>query len=711
MADSFDAYHEWLGIAPREQPANHYRLLGIELYEAKPNVIDGAADRQMAHLRTFQTGPRRKLCQRLLNEVSAARVLLLDPEKKVAYDEQLRVKLAERDDPQPRVAKAVPLHQAAAVATPIAKPTYSAPLQAATSPAPQISSAPSRRRGRRKQSAPWMALGIGGALLGIVVVIAAIAIKGGGEETADAEPAVRSPKSNSANAAGKSSAPVVTLPSGTDKSEPTAKKALNVVVPTSDDPPKNDPSKNDPSRTAPPVNPEDPFEVIDDKDLPRDDPPPVAKRPSKPPIPAAEALEKAAVKVREIFEVDRAITVEAKAKLARDLLAAAKETGNDPAAQYVMLRMVRDVSALYGDYAAAEQAIAEMSQRFDVDALAMRSEAAVQSLAAKVPADQRQQAARHALLVVRDFHAADRYKESRRMITGVLRAASRLKDKQMAADARQLRVDGEALAKRYAAVRPAFETLKTEPADPAANTRAGKYLCFVKGDWKRGLPMLAKGNDALLKDLAVREQRGVDKHDEQLAMADAWWKVAEEQPSRAGNEVRRHAAVWYRGTLSNLSGLDKARVQKRLDRAKPAAAEQAAKPPVLPADMLQFGGHRYKIVFGRITWSEAKKLCERAGGYLACVESEAESQAIAGLIARAGKLDKRSFVCLGGFKDRQGRWQWINGRRMSFTNFVGGEPNNSGGAEDRLAANLNGAWNDTGGSHPTINGFICEWGR
>ena len=29
MADSYDAYHEWLGIAPREQPPNLYRLLGI----------------------------------------------------------------------------------------------------------------------------------------------------------------------------------------------------------------------------------------------------------------------------------------------------------------------------------------------------------------------------------------------------------------------------------------------------------------------------------------------------------------------------------------------------------------------------------------------------------------------------------------------------------------------------------------------------------
>ena len=44
----------------------------------------------MAHLRTFQTGQNSTLSQRLLNEVSAARICLLNPDKKAAYDEELR---------------------------------------------------------------------------------------------------------------------------------------------------------------------------------------------------------------------------------------------------------------------------------------------------------------------------------------------------------------------------------------------------------------------------------------------------------------------------------------------------------------------------------------------------------------------------------------------------------------------------------------------
>jgi len=60
--------NDWLGIPPTEQPANHYRLLGIALFEDGPSVIEHAADRQMAHLRTFQSGKHAAASQKLLNE-------------------------------------------------------------------------------------------------------------------------------------------------------------------------------------------------------------------------------------------------------------------------------------------------------------------------------------------------------------------------------------------------------------------------------------------------------------------------------------------------------------------------------------------------------------------------------------------------------------------------------------------------------------------
>ena len=86
----FDPYRKWLGILPKDQPPNHYRLLGVELFEDDLDVIEGAADRQMAFVRQYQSGEHASDAAKILNEVAAARLCLLKPATKVAYDKKLR---------------------------------------------------------------------------------------------------------------------------------------------------------------------------------------------------------------------------------------------------------------------------------------------------------------------------------------------------------------------------------------------------------------------------------------------------------------------------------------------------------------------------------------------------------------------------------------------------------------------------------------------
>ena len=38
MSSGFDPYHKWLGIPPQDQPPNHYRLLGVELFETDNGI-------------------------------------------------------------------------------------------------------------------------------------------------------------------------------------------------------------------------------------------------------------------------------------------------------------------------------------------------------------------------------------------------------------------------------------------------------------------------------------------------------------------------------------------------------------------------------------------------------------------------------------------------------------------------------------------------
>jgi hypothetical protein len=135
---TFDPYYTWLGIPPAEQPANLYRLLGISLFESNPEVISNAADRQMAHLRSFAIGERSHFSQQILNEISAARIRLLNPMTKAEYDQALTQTMAM----PPGDAVAQPQ-------SPVATPTASSALAASSPPSEAVPAALPHRKARR----------------------------------------------------------------------------------------------------------------------------------------------------------------------------------------------------------------------------------------------------------------------------------------------------------------------------------------------------------------------------------------------------------------------------------------------------------------------------------------------------------------------------------------------------------------------------------
>ena len=152
MPDAFDPYHKWLGIAPEEQPPSHYRLLGIRTFESDPDVIETASDQRMLLLRTFQAGQHAEQSQQLLNQISAAKVCLLDTKRKAAYDSELRSKGAaqETQQEQPPAVQAV------------RAPKVPPPSPAFTPSAFQ----PGTRPAGRSRKPPWQqpaVLAIGGA--------------------------------------------------------------------------------------------------------------------------------------------------------------------------------------------------------------------------------------------------------------------------------------------------------------------------------------------------------------------------------------------------------------------------------------------------------------------------------------------------------------------------------------------------------------------
>lgn len=127
--------------------------------------------------------------------------------------------------------------------------------------------------------------------------------------------------------------------------------------------------------------------------------------------------------------------------------------------------------------------------------------------------------------------------------------------------------------------------LRAEPANPEANAATGKYLCFVKGDWDRGVLMLALGSDPSLKAIAEKElDELTPTRPEQVG--DGWWERAEEEVGTIQKRTRARAAYWYRKALPGLSGFARDLIQKRLDSlAEPHAAPALVEhKPAVPAE-------------------------------------------------------------------------------------------------------------------------------
>lgn len=209
MTEQFNAYHKWLGIPPKDQPPTHYRLLGIELFENDTDVIDAAANRVMSYLQELSVGEEAMAAQQLLNEISAARICLLTPQKKATYDGALRQNMAPAARPAAPLAAAPPppmpsppqIPQAAPQGFPpmaqpvaqqpaMAQPVMQSPVPSAPSPAPQpafdaaatpttTAGGPSILEKRRKDNTMIIWIVGGGITIAILVVAGIFASQSG----------------------------------------------------------------------------------------------------------------------------------------------------------------------------------------------------------------------------------------------------------------------------------------------------------------------------------------------------------------------------------------------------------------------------------------------------------------------------------------------------------------------------------------------------
>ena len=530
----FDPYHVWLGIPPQEQPPNHYRLLGVALFEVQAEVIDTAADRQMAHLRTFQSGKHAELSQRLLNEVAAARLCLLNSAKRADYDERLRRRM------QPRWAQPV-MAQVAATAD-------SQQWADILAYAPVTARTRGVVRKRKTSLGPLVVVAIAGVLV-LAAILARTVIHRADDPAASAEAIVPTVRTLPEGPAAKELAPPPPI---------TAKPAEETTLAQAEIP-------------APLTKPtfEKPVVAVEKSllpsfDLPSDKPPespttpPVAKK--RLPVPD-DAKQQAIVKqLAGVYALGRAKPRE-RIKLAYQLLQAAKAS-KEPDERYVLLRQGRELAGQAGDVALVLEAI-EMSSDFDIDVLQEKADALLafadkgnnpEQIKALYDGSQR---------VIARALSEGRYELAADLASGVSRACQRSKEfRKKALEQRDWVRD---YCKRQTQRQQAEAKLKANPDDGDAHLVLGRCYC-LDDDWKKGLPHLAKGSDALLRQQAEQDLASPKETAAQLKLADAWWTLGEARQGEEADALLLRAGFWYDRTHAQLtSGFNRLKVEKRLE--------------------------------------------------------------------------------------------------------------------------------------------------
>ncbi len=285
---------------------------------------------------------------------------------------------------------------------------------------------------------------------------------------------------------------------------------------------------------------------------------------AKSPIPSDEEVKTERAALRDTFKDDFAKKKDedklAFSKSLREMAATEKDTVQKYALFLESIALATDI----GNVEEALAAVTELCAAFDT--LPSKEKSLVLSAFAKKaskPEDFKNLVDKY-LATVNEAMADSDCTAASSLLKACQPLAAKAKDKTLSGKIADKAKEVAALAAEIKKLEPSIEKLKESPDDPEANLVVGRYECFVKGDWNKGLPMLAKSSDETLKAAVKLESEATEP--EQIAkVADAWWAVSDKEKAPAAKvAIKVHASELYGKALPNLTGVAKAAAEKRI---------------------------------------------------------------------------------------------------------------------------------------------------
>ncbi len=291
--------------------------------------------------------------------------------------------------------------------------------------------------------------------------------------------------------------------------------------------------------------------------------------PTKWPIPDEISMGESKQLFRDIYqrEYDSARTTQEKEKLAKKLLKEANRMRDDYSGRYVLLEIIVKIATQAGDAQTTLDAADQLTADYETDELIVKRPA----LESLIKNDKNGRGADVILEAAHDLIdlaiQRDDFESAESLCTVAITAARKNNDRREALQMEKRKYQVRDARKAYAAMRRVVETMASDD-DPAANLEVGRYYCLVKADWSKGLPLLARCNDMVLRDLAERELKLPTIPIDQLELADGWWILAEKRDAHE-KALQLRAAYWYLQALSELPhGLHRVKAEMRVRQAE-----------------------------------------------------------------------------------------------------------------------------------------------
>jgi sulfatase modifying factor 1 len=345
------------------------------------------------------------------------------------------------------------------------------------------------------------------------------------------------------------------------------------------------------------------------------------------PEPPQAKVEQSLTLIRDAYEADYQAAKESgePEQLIAQLTTLAEQEA-DSVRKYALLVEAENVASAHDNYKKAVELLDARADLFRVDGLALRGELLKRLAGPKVSADL--ELCDQAIDTARQAMRSERFELASEAASLAVNIAKAIDREQKAAARKQRKKDGgnaiappsigADLVKKATALQAqvtateelfeqygdAVEKAKTSPDSPSANAVIGSYLCFVRGEWESGLPVLVKGSAAPFGAIAAEELKvmaaAVRKPQQVFELAGKWWDAAEGKSisGEQSDAIRDHAAGLYEVVFSALTDPLERRVAESRIKSRPKPLRAAGNGREVPRKPLRvavngLGGKRY----------------------------------------------------------------------------------------------------------------------